>query len=112
METLVKIFKALGDKSRLRIVKMLQQRALCVCEITEILKLAPSTVSQHLSLLREAGLIIDRKDGKWVEYHLNSQAGNMFLVGLLPLLSYWLNNDPQIAADSRRLQTVDRKDLC
>ena len=112
METLVKIFKALGDKSRLRIVKMLQQRALCVCEITEILKLAPSTVSQHLSLLREAGIIVDRKDGKWVEYHLNPQAGNIFLIGLLPLLNYWLTNDPQIAADSQRLQSVDRKDLC
>ena len=108
----MKIFKALGDKSRLRIVKMLQQRALCVCEITEILKLAPSTVSQHLSLLREAGLILDRKDGKWVEYHLNSNSSNIFLVGLLPLLCYWLNEDSQIAADSQRLQTVDRKDLC
>lgn len=112
MEVLVKIFKALGDKNRLRIVKMLQPRARCVCEITEILKLAPSTVSQHLSLLRDAGLVVDRKDGKWVEYQLNSQFNNVFLIGLMPLISYWLNNDPQIVADSQRFQTVDRKDLC
>ena len=91
---------------------MVQQRALCGCEIREILNLAPSTVSQHLSLLKTAGLIVDRKDGKWVEYHLNSHLSNVFLAGLLPLLSYWLKNDPQIAADSQRLQSVDRNNLC
>ena len=112
MEKLVKMFKALGDKNRLRIVKMLQQRSLCVCEITAVLQLATSTVSKHLSILKAAELIIDTKDGKWVDYHLNRQGSNIFLSGLLPLLAYWLNADDQVRNDLARLKTVDRNVLC
>ena len=71
MRSLIKIFKALSDQNRIRILKMLQIRSLCVCEITEVLNLATSTVSKHLSILRDADLIFDEKDGKWVNYHLN-----------------------------------------
>ena len=63
MRNLVKVFKALSDSNRIRIIKMLEQRRLCVCEITEVLKLASSTVSKHLSILRDAELILDEKDG-------------------------------------------------
>ena len=63
--------KALGEANRIRILKMLEIRPLCVCEITAVLRLAPSTVSKHLSILREAGFIIDQKEGKWVNYCLN-----------------------------------------
>ena len=62
MEKLIKIFKALGDKNRFRIVKMLQQRSLCVCEITAVLELATSTVSKHLSLLKEAEIITEARE--------------------------------------------------
>ena len=70
------IFKALSDKSRLRILKMLQRKSLCVCEITEILKLETSTASKHLSILRDAGLIIDEKDKKWINYRINRHCDN------------------------------------
>ena len=70
MRELVKVFKALSDSNRIRILKMLEVRPLCVCEITEVLKLATSTVSKHLSILRDAGYIIDQKEGKWVNYYL------------------------------------------
>lgn len=112
MEKLIKIFKALSDKNRLRIVKMLQQKSLCVCEITTILGLAISTVSKHLSILKEAGIIIDIKDGKWVNYHLNKNVKNIYLTGLLPLTSYWLNDDEQIMADAEKLKTTCRVNLC
>ena len=56
-----KIFKALSDNSRLRILKMLQTKSLCVCEIQDILGLAASTVSKHLSILRDAGFISEEK---------------------------------------------------
>ena len=62
---IVKVFKALGDSNRIRIVKMLEARELCVCEVREVLDLSNSTVSKHLSVLRDADLILDRKDGKW-----------------------------------------------
>jgi ArsR family transcriptional regulator len=112
MDKLVKIFKALGDKNRLRIVKMLQQRPLCVCEITAVLALATSTVSKHLSLLKDAEIIADRKDGKWVEYYLNTSSKNIFVTGLLPLISYWLNDDDQVKSDREKLKTTNRMELC
>ena len=112
MEKVVRIFKALGDKSRLRIVKMLQQRPLCVCEITAVLELATSTVSKHLSLLKDAEIIGDRKEGKWVEYHLNTGSNNFFIAGLMPLISYWLNDDQQVKSDLEKLKTTSRFELC
>ena len=98
-----KIFKALADKSRLRIVKMLQQKDLCVCEITAVLGLATSTVSNHLSILKNAGIIGDMKDGKWVEHHLVTETNNHFLNGLLPLLSFWFWLKYEVCLVRRRL---------
>jgi len=112
MEKLVKIFKALGDKSRLRIVKMLQHKSLCVCEITAILGLATPTVSKHLSILKEAEIIKDLKNGRWVDYSLNKNVINIYLIGLFPLLSYWLENDEQAKSDAEKINTVNREKLC
>ena len=112
VDKLVKTFKALGDKNRLRIVKMLQQRSLCVCEITAVLALATSTVSAHLSILKEAQIISDRKDGKWVDYYLNTGSNNLFITGVLPLISYWLNDDEQVKSDIEKLKTTNRIELC
>ncbi len=112
MDRLVKIFKALGDKSRLRIVKMLQSRSLCVCEITSVLELATSTVSRHLSILKEAGIISDKKDGKWVDYHLKTDPKNIFVTAFLPLITYWLADDEQVKADLEKLKSIDQVELC
>jgi ArsR family transcriptional regulator len=112
MDELLKILKALSDKNRLRIVKMLQMKTLCVCEITALLELAPSTVSNHLSILRDAEIIGDIKDGKWVDYYLNTRTNNVFLNGLLPLLTFWLNQDAQVQADLQKLKMTNRLDLC
>lgn len=66
MLNLAKTFKSLSDTNRIRILKMLEVRPLCVREITEVLKLATSSVSKHLSILRDAEFIIYEKDGKWI----------------------------------------------
>lgn len=63
--------KALADGSRLRLLKLLEDGEVCVCILTESLGLAPATVSKHLSLLKAAGLIQARKDGRWVHYRLH-----------------------------------------
>jgi ArsR family transcriptional regulator len=112
MDEILKILKALSDKNRLRIVKILQQRSLCVCEITSILELATSTVSSHLSILKDAEIIMDQKDGKWVDYRLNTQSKNPYLIGLLPLIAFWLNDDPRVKSDLQKLKTTDRVELC
>jgi ArsR family transcriptional regulator len=91
---------------------MLEVRPLCVCEIREILQLANSTVSKHLSILRDADFITDEKDGKWVNYFLNSDKNVDFVNNLLPLISKWLPDDPTVFNDKRRVNKVDRNIIC
>lgn len=71
MEELTAMFKALSDGTRLRIVKLLEKEELCVCDIVAALDMVQPKVSFHLSTLKEAGLIKDRKQGKWIHYSLN-----------------------------------------
>jgi ArsR family transcriptional regulator len=107
-----KIFKALSDKNRLRILKMLQKKFLCVCEITEVLQLATSTVSQHLSILSEAGFIIEQKDGKWVNYVINPKPSDPRVSKMLTSLDFWINDDQIIIKDLQKVQVVDRNKIC
>ena len=112
MREFSKIFKALSDPSRLRILKMLEARPLCVCEMQAILNLAPSTVSKHLSILRDAGFIFDEKENKWVNYCLDSNSQHQVIRDLLPLLQKWMPHEGQVLADFERANTVDRNTLC
>jgi ArsR family transcriptional regulator len=73
MDDLVKIFKALSDETRLRIIKLLEKGELCVCDIVAALDMVQPKVSFHLSTLKEAGFIKDRKQGKWIHYSLNEK---------------------------------------
>lgn len=70
----VRIFKALADINRLKIIKLLKEGELCVCELTAVLSTSQSTVSHHLSVLRKAGLIKERKEGKWSYFRLSDGA--------------------------------------
>ena len=99
MREMVKVFKALSDVSRIRIIKMLEVRPLCVCEITEVLQLATSTVSKHLSILRDAGYIMDEKEGKWVNYYLNRDQSSDYIRHLLPLIRTWLPSNEILLND-------------
>ncbi len=112
MRDVLKIFKALSDPNRLRIIKMLEIRPLCVCEITDILDLATSTVSKHLSILREAELILDAKEGKWVNYRLNQATANQYVNQMLLLLEKWLPDDRIIQEDAQKVLAIDRYALC
>ena len=71
MEAMLTLFKALADETRLRIIKLLEDGELCVCDITAALDMNQSNISFHLAILKEAGLIKDRKDGRWNHYDLN-----------------------------------------
>ncbi len=71
MEKLSTYFKALSDETRLRILKLLEEGELCVCDITAALFMTQPNVSFHLGILKEAGLIKDRKEGRWNHYDLN-----------------------------------------
>jgi ArsR family transcriptional regulator len=81
MNELTSIFKALSDETRLRIVKLLERGELCVCDIVEALGLIQPKVSFHLGVLKEAGLVRDRKEGKWIHYRFDeSDAFRRFLI--------------------------------
>ena len=112
MKQLTKTFKALADPNRIRILKMLEKRPLCVCEITAVLGLAASTTSKHLSILKAANLIFEKKENKWVNYYLNSVTQSPYVKDLLPLINSWLKQDSQVNADSEKVTTVDRLILC
>ena len=73
MKELLGIFKALSDETRLRIIKLLEQGELCVCDITAALDMVQPKVSFHLNTLKEAGFLKDRKQGRWIHYSLNDK---------------------------------------
>ncbi|MCE1188199.1 MAG: metalloregulator ArsR/SmtB family transcription factor [Ignavibacteria bacterium] len=106
------LFKALSDKNRLRILKMLQTRPLCVCEITDILQLAASTVSQHLSILKQEGFIVEFRDGKWINYQINSRPSDQRVSAILGSLDFWIGDSTLIDNDRQQVETVDRHKLC
>lgn len=112
MRNLVKCFKALSDANRIRILKMLEVRPLCVCEITYVLGLASSTVSKHLSILRDVEFIIDQKEGKWVNYYLNENTRQKYVQEVLPLLGKWLLDDQIVTHDREKVKSADRNIIC
>jgi ArsR family transcriptional regulator, arsenate/arsenite/antimonite-responsive transcriptional repressor len=107
-----RIFKAVSDPNRLRILKMLQTRHLCVCEITEILGLAASTVSKHLSILKESEFIIEEKDGKWVNYKINSLPQDTRVSSFLSTLDFWIADESIIIKDKEKVKKADRNEIC
>jgi len=112
MREISDIFKALSDRTRLRILWMLRKKPLCVCEIQQVLRLATSTVSTHLSILRKAGFIVDFKEGKWVNYKLNDDPSNARVHQLLSWVDIWLQNDPQAKKDEEQASKANRYKIC
>jgi ArsR family transcriptional regulator len=112
MREFIKVMKALSDPGRVKIVKMLQHKVMCVCEIREALGLAQSTASKHLKILEEAGLIAYSKEGLWVNYRLGDGARNPYVASLLGNLRHWLEEEPEIAALVARLPEIRRETIC
>ena len=112
IEEKTKLFKSLSDSNRLRILKMLQVKPLCVCEITDVLELATSTVSKHLSILKETGFVIEEKDGKWVNYMINPRPDDPRISSIISTLDFWIADDQLIISDKQRVEKVDRDEVC
>jgi len=107
-----RIIKALADESRIRIICLLKfKKDLCVCEITSIIGLAQPTISSHLKLLENAGLIESYKDGLWVNYNI---AGNIdsFSGQFIQALYKNLGNDRQIKTDEENAKKINRDAIC
>jgi len=105
-------FKALGHPARLRILAMLRSGGLCVCQVTAALDLAVSTVSGHLAELKRAGLVVERRDGRWVTYSLADDPQARALLDRVWALAV---RDPQVKDDERlirKLRRIPVADLC
>jgi ArsR family transcriptional regulator, arsenate/arsenite/antimonite-responsive transcriptional repressor len=115
MRSALRVTKALSDMQRVRILMMLAPGELCVCQIVEVLGLAPSTVSKHLSVLSTAGLVDSRKEGRWMYFRLPEGTGGAFVRPVLKWLGETLKNDETIKRDMKKLRTVvacDPGSLC
>lgn len=112
MKDFILVMKALSDPNRVRILKMLQQRILCVCEMQSLLGIAQPTVSSHLRVLEEAGLVQSRKEGLWVNYLLSNGERNPYAAAMLGELRHWLVDDPEILLLNERLPSVSREEIC
>lgn len=108
IETFETVAKAVADPSRVRILKLLGEGELCVCQLTTVLGLATATVSKHLAGLKSAGLVQQRRDGKWVYYRLAERALNAYAPGFLALVRALPADDPTLAEDRRLLTMVNR----
>jgi len=73
MRLMVSLFKALSDETRLRILNLLREKELCVCELMDVLEMPQPRISHQLRILKEAGLVVDRREGKWIIYALEER---------------------------------------
>lgn len=112
MDELLAVMKALSDGSRLRTVMALRSGELCVCQLTELLRLAPSTVSRHMAVLRHAGLARGRREGRWIYYGLAEEGRSPCVEALLKTVFEQLSEDPAIAEDVGRAREIRKTMTC
>ncbi len=111
MRDFTAITKALSDPTRVRILLALRRGELCVCQITELFGLAPSTISKHLSLLHYAGLILSRKSERWVHYRLPDKPVPTVIREALDWVKKSLGRSAEAGADAKRLEKILKMDL-
>ncbi len=115
MREFMKITKALADENRVRALLALRKGELCVCQITELFGLAMSTVSKHLSILYQAGLVESRKEGRWMYYRLPGKEAPARVRRALEWVAGSVNGEPRVAEDGARLKKIlamDPAELC
>lgn len=115
MRDLLAITKALADENRLRVIGLLRGRELCLCQIIEVLRLAPSTVSKHMSILHQARLVESRKEGRWAYFRLADHEVPSEALQAIEWVLASLKQDNQGKADQQHLKGVlkmEPKELC
>ena len=109
MREYLKVMKAAADGTRAKILKMLEHRDLCVCEMRSVLRISQPSVSRHLRLLEEADLVRSEKDGMWTNFRLaRPEECNSYSRVILDHLRNWLEDDPSVGAVVEQVKTVDR----
>jgi len=112
MKKFVKVMKALSDVNRVKILKLLQHRMLCVCELRTALGVAQPTVSKHLKVLENAGLVVSKKEGLWVNYYPADGSASPYAASMLGNLRHWVDHDPELKEIFERLPGIRRDLIC
>ncbi len=112
MKNFIKVMKALSDPNRVKILKMLQHKTLCVCEMQAVLGIAQPTVSSHLKVLEDAHLVSSSKAGLWVNYQLGDGNDSPYAATLLGNLKHWLKDDLEVTRLLDSLPGIRREDIC
>ncbi len=110
MRNIINITKALSDENRVRALMMFRNGELCLCQLIEMLGLAPSTVSKHMAILYQAGLVDTRKEGRWNYYRLAGKGAPEYVLEAIRWVQSATAGDKQIVADTRQLKRVCRID--
>lgn len=110
VKELENIFEALAEGNRLRILKMLEAGPACVCELEAVLKIVQSAVSEHLKILKDAGLISNRHNGFFTDYFLEPK--NNFVKKIIKNLLRQLGQDGEIKKDLQKIKKINRKNIC
>ncbi len=111
MKDFIRTSKALSDETRVRIVSLLTRNELCVCQLMEILGMGQSTVSKHLGILRNAGLIEVEKRGTWSFYRISWDKSNRHNSDFIRILSSLPKDDLIMQADEKQLKLVNKKGI-
>lgn len=111
MQQFLMVAKALGDESRVRVLLSLRGGELCLCQIIDVLGLAPSTVSKHMDLLQQAGLVERRKDGRWHYFRLANHRASPVVRRAIKWVLESLQDEPVAIGDAKKLCCVRQKDL-
>jgi ArsR family transcriptional regulator, arsenate/arsenite/antimonite-responsive transcriptional repressor len=115
MNSFLNLTRALSDENRLRALLALEGRELCVCQIIELLELAPSTVSKHMSILKQAGLVEGQKRGRWMYYRQPDAEAPAEARQALEFVRACLLQSQRTRQDQRRLSAIlklDRDTIC
>jgi len=105
VQDFLSITKALSDENRVRVLMALSYGELCVCQVIELLNLAPSTVSKHMSILKQARLIESNKNGKWVYYRLPDKTSTLAAEAIVWATKH-LSSDAKIGKDAKTLKAI------
>ena len=108
MKAFIRVMKAVSDPTRVKMLKILEKRMMCVCELQRALGTAQSTTSKHLKILEDAGLVDSFKDGLWVNYVLADGSESPYAASLLGNLRHWLNDEPDVQRLMQSIGGIDR----
>ena len=111
MKEFIRVMKALSDPTRVKILKILEKRSMCVCELQTAVGAAQSTTSKHLRILEDAGLVESKKDGLWVNFTLADGNQSPYAATLLGNLRHWLNNEAELTELMANIGKIDRFEI-